>query len=87
MNDSDYEFTIKFSINAEVHFMTIHAGDSTEAEAIFTEWLFCEAGQLETDHSEGKVWRKIHTGKGQETNFRNDWVASYEVMSKFFMIT
>lgn len=86
-SSSDYEYTIKFNISGTPHYMTISATCPQEAEDIFVEWLLGESGQMEKDQSKNKIWRKIHTSKGQETTFRNDWVASWEVMSKFFMIT
>jgi hypothetical protein len=81
------DWTIKFTIANEMHYMMIPAETSEDARAIFVEWMWGESGQCDWDSSVGKVWRALEgRGAGQETCFRNDWVAAWEVLPRRFII-
>ena len=82
------EWTIKFSISGEMHYMTIPAESATDAKAIFREWMWGVSGQHQDDPTPNSVWRVLEGRKpGDELVFRNDWVAAWEVIGKRFIIT
>lgn len=82
------EWTVKFKVSDENFYMTIPAENAKQAQLIFTKWLFTDAGRRQGDDRVGSPWRALE-GKtpGDEVVFRNDWVASYEVVQKRFYIT
>lgn len=81
MNEQGY--TVKFKVNGDAHYMNVPASSAEEAHDIFQEWMFGESG--EEAHLPSENWREMEV-HGNKVSFRNDWVASFEVLQKGFMI-